>query len=241
MLSTATQANIEVDSWYEGIDLSIVLTRAKFEQLNDKFFVRCIDTVKNVLKDAKAKPEEVSDVVLVGGSTRIPKVQALLSEHFAGKELCKAINPDEAVAVGAAVQGAILSGAQSSATQSLVLVDVTPLSLGIETDGKLMSVVIKRNTPIPARKTSVYTTTEDWQDSVDVDVYEGERPTTKDNNHLGHFVISGIERAKRQVPKVRVAGQAPPPFHALCLRARRLSHSLTLTPRAPPPLPPPPD
>jgi heat shock protein 1/8 len=230
MLSTATQANIEVDSWYEGIDLSIVLTRAKFEQLNDKFFVRCIDTVKNVLKDAKAKPEEVSDVVLVGGSTRIPKVQAMLSEHFAGKELCKAINPDEAVAVGAAVQGAILSGAQSAATQSLVLVDVTPLSLGIETDGKLMSVVIKRNTPIPARRTSTYTTTEDYQDSVDVDVYEGERPTTKDNNHLGHFVISGIERAKRQVPKVRAWERQLALFFVLFfLPSPRFSLSLTHT------------
>jgi len=147
----------------------------KFEQLNEKFFIRCIDTVKNVMKDAKAKPEDVSDVVLVGGSTRIPKVQALLTEFFGGKELCKSINPDEAVAVGAAVQGAILSGAQSAATQSLVLVDVTPLSLGIETDGKIMSVIIKRNTPIPAKQTQTYTTTEDWQDSVDVDVYEGER------------------------------------------------------------------
>ena len=217
MLSTATQASIEIDSWYEGIDLSVVLTRAvsfsptprqtprpvpsralltpppsfplacppcfdtalprvqKFEQLNEKFFIRCIDTVKNVMKDAKAKPEDVSDVVLVGGSTRIPKVQALLTEFFGGKELCKSINPDEAVAVGAAVQGAILSGAQSAATQSLVLVDVTPLSLGIETDGKIMSVIIKRNTPIPAKQTQTYTTTEDWQDSVDVDVYEGER------------------------------------------------------------------
>jgi len=156
------------------------------------------------MKDASAKPDDVSDIVLVGGSTRIPKVQHMLSEYFGGKELCKAINPDEAVAVGAAVQGAILSGARSAATQSLVLVDVTPLSLGIETDGKIMSVVIKRNTPIPARKTQTFTTTDDWQDSVDVDVYEGERPTTKDNNHLGHFTISGIERAKRRVPQIDV-------------------------------------
>ena len=203
MLSTATQATIEADSWFEGIDLSLTLTRAKFEQLNERFFIRCIDTVKSVMRDATAKPDDVSDIVLVGGSTRIPKVQQMLSEFFGGKELCKAINPDEAVAVGAAVQGAILSGARSSATQSLVLVDVTPLSLGIETDGKIMSVVIKRNTPIPARKTQTFTTTDDWQDSVDVDVYEGERPTTKDNNHLGHFTISGIERAKRRVPQVR--------------------------------------
>jgi L1 cell adhesion molecule like protein len=204
MLSTATQATIEADSWFEGIDLSLTLTRAKFEQLNDRFFIRCIDTVKSVMKDATAKPDDVSDIVLVGGSTRIPKVQHMLSEFFGGKELCKAINPDEAVAVGAAVQGAILSGARSSATQSLVLVDVTPLSLGIETDGKIMSVIIKRNTSIPCRKTQTFTTTDDWQDSVDVDVYEGERPTTKDNNHLGHFTISGIERAKRRVPQIDV-------------------------------------
>jgi len=203
-LSSVTQSTIEVDSWYEGIDLNIVLTRAKFEQLNERFFVRCIDTVKSVMRDAKASPEDVSDVVLVGGSTRIPKMQAMLSEYFGGKELCKSINPDEAVAVGAAVQGAILSGARSAATQSLVLVDVTPLSLGIETDGKLMSVVIKRNTSIPARRTQTFTTTEDYQDSVDVDVYEGERPTTRDNNHLGHFVITGIERAKRGAPKIDV-------------------------------------
>jgi L1 cell adhesion molecule like protein len=204
MLSASTQTSIDIDSFYEGIDLQMMVTRAKFEDLNNHHFVKCIDTVKAVLKDARAQPEQVADVVLVGGSTRIPKVQAMLSEYFGGKELCKSINPDEAVACGAAVQGAILSGARNAQTASLVLVDVTPLSLGIETEGKVMSVVIKRNTPIPARKTKTFTTTEDYQDAVDVDVYEGERAVTEGNNHLGHFVIRGIERAKRGVPQVDV-------------------------------------
>jgi heat shock 70kDa protein 1/2/6/8 len=204
MLSASTQTTLEVDSFYEGLDLTLTLTRAKFEELNDAPFRKCIETVKAVLRDAKASPSDVGDIVLVGGSTRIPKVQTMLSEHFGGKELCKSINPDEAVAYGAAVQGAILSGARSAATQSLVLVDVTPLSLGIETEGKVMSVVIKRNTPIPVRKTKQFSTTEDWQDAVDVDVYEGERGVTEGNNHLGHFLIGGIERAKRGVPKIDV-------------------------------------
>jgi len=204
MLSASTQTSIDIDSFYEGIDLQIMVTRAKFEDLNNHYFQRTIETVKAVLKDAKCQPEEVADVVLVGGSTRIPKVQTLLSEYFGGKELCKSINPDEAVACGAAVQGAILSGARNAQTASLVLVDVTPLSLGIETEGKVMSVVIKRNTPIPVRKTKTFTTTDDYQEAVDVDVYEGERAVTEGNNHLGHFVIRGIERAKRGVPQVDV-------------------------------------
>jgi len=205
MLSTTTQTTVEIDSWYEGLDLSIALSRAKFESLNERFFLKCIDTVKAVMKDGKVTPAEVRDIVLVGGSTRIPKVQAMLSEHFGGKELCKTINPDEAVAVGAAVQGAILAGtAKGGATQSLVLVDVTPLSLGIETEGKVMSVVIKRNSPIPCRKTQTFTTTEDYQTEVDVDIYEGERPQTTGNNLLGHFVIQGVERAKRGTPQVDV-------------------------------------
>ena len=158
MLSASTSALVELDSFAGGEDLAVTVTRAKFEDLNDVFFRRCIETVKHVLSDAKTLPAEVGDVVLVGGSTRIPKVQAMLSEHFGGKELCKSINPDEAVAYGAAVQGAILAGVRSSATQALLLVDVAPLSLGIETEGKLMSTIIKRNTPIPVRKTKEYTT-----------------------------------------------------------------------------------
>ena len=196
MLSSTTSAVVELDSFVDGNDMNITVTRAKFEDLNEAPFKRCIDTVRHVLLDAKSKPEEVGDVVLVGGSTRIPKVQAMLSEHFGGRELCKSINPDEAVAYGAAVQGAILSGVRSSATQSLLLVDVAPLSLGIETEGKLMSVVIKRNTPIPARRTKEYSTVEDNQTGIDVDVYEGERPVTDANNHLGTCVCVVRVRAR---------------------------------------------
>jgi L1 cell adhesion molecule like protein len=204
MLSSSTSAQIELDSFAEGQDLAMTLTRAKFEQLNHAPFERCIETVKKVLRDAKVTQRDIADIVLVGGSTRIPKVQTMLQEYFGGKELCKSINPDEAVAYGAAVQGAILSGARSSATQSLLLVDVTPLSLGLETEGKLMSVVIPRNTNIPCSKTKEYSTVEDDQTAVDICVYEGERPVTDGNNLLGQFTITGIERAKRGVPKVLV-------------------------------------
>jgi heat shock protein 1/8 len=205
MLSSSTSAQIELDSFADGVDLAMTLTRAKFEQLNHEAFERCIETVKRVLRDAKVTTRDIADIVLVGGSTRIPKVQTMLQEYFGGKELCKSINPDEAVAYGAAVQGAILSGARSSATQSLLLVDVTPLSLGIETEGKLMSVVIPRNTNIPCSKTKEYSTVEDDQTAVDVCVYEGERPVTDGNNLLGQFTITGIERAKRGVPKILVS------------------------------------
>lgn len=203
-LSSTTQASIEVENFYEGLDLDVVITRAKFESLNEKFFKRCIDTVKQVMTDAKAKPTDVAEIVLVGGSTRIPKIQDMLSTYFNGKELCKSINPDEAVAVGAAIQGAVLGGSQSSATQALVLVDVAPLSLGIELEGRVMAVLIKRNTPIPVRKTKTFTTTEDYQTEVKVNVYEGERSIVDSNNLLGSFVISGIQMAKRGVPQVDV-------------------------------------
>jgi len=204
MLSTTTSAAVEVDSLFEGVDFSSTLTRAKLESLNEDLFKRCEETVQKVLADAKMKPDDITEVVLVGGSTRIPKVQSLLSALFGGKELSKSINPDEAVAYGAAVQGAILSGIRNDATNSLLLVDVTPLSLGIETVGKVMSVLIKRNTAIPVRKTRVYTTEEDYQTSVDVCIYEGERAHVDSNNKLGEFNISGIERAKRGEPQVEV-------------------------------------
>jgi heat shock 70kDa protein 1/2/6/8 len=204
MLSSSTQSVVELDAFCEGIDLNLTVTRAKFDDLNATHFNRCIDTVKYVLRDAKVKAEDVGDVVLVGGSTRIPKVQEMLSAHFGGKELCKSINPDEAVAYGAAVQGAILAGVRSSATQSLLLVDVTPLTLGIELTGKVMSAIIKRNTPIPCKKTKQYTTEEDYQDAVDICIFEGERPLTDGNNLLGEFRITGIERAKRGEPKIDV-------------------------------------
>jgi L1 cell adhesion molecule like protein len=204
VLSTASTSTVEVDSIQDGVDLTAVVTRAKFEQINAELFTRCMDTVKAVMTDAQMEAKDINDIVLVGGSTRIPKIQDMLQEFFGGKELSKAINPDEAVAYGAAVQGAILSGAYASATSQLLLVDVTPLSLGIETTGRVMSTLIKRNTPIPCSKTRTYTTEEDMQTAVDVLVYEGERACTDSNNMLGQFTISGIERAKRGEPQVEV-------------------------------------
>lgn len=203
-MSTSTTAAVEVDALFEGVDFSSTLSRAKFESLNEEPFKRCEETVLAVLKDAKMETSDITDLVLVGGSTRIPKVQSMLQELFGGKELSKSINPDEAVAYGAAVQGAILSGIRNDATNSLLLVDVTPLSLGIETVGKVMSVLIKRNTAIPVRKTRVYTTEEDYQNAVDVCIYEGERACVDANNKLGEFTISGLERAKRGEPQVEV-------------------------------------
>jgi len=203
-LSSSASAQIEVDNLMEDLDFVSTLTRAKFESLNSELFANTIKTVENVLKDAGVTKDSVDDVVLVGGSTRIPKVQELLSAFFDGKELCRSINPDEAVAYGAAVQGAVLSGVKSDATNSLLLVDVTPLSLGIETVGKVMSTVITRNTAIPCSKTDTFTTESDNQTQVDVEVYEGERQCTDGNNKLGQFTISGIERAKRGEPQVEV-------------------------------------
>jgi len=186
-------------------DFNYTLTRDKFEKLQSSMFTRCIDAVLAVLKDAKLKKSEIDEIVLVGGSTRIPKLQMMLRETFDGKELCKTLNPDEAVAYGAAVQAAILNGQRSKATENLLLKDVTPLSLGIETTGRVMSVVIPRNTPIPCTKTQVYTTESDYQTMVDISVYEGERLKTEQNNLLGEFQIKGIERAKRGEPQVNVS------------------------------------
>lgn len=186
-------------------DFNFTLTRDKFEKLQSALFQRCLDCVHSVLKDAKLKKEQIDEIVLVGGSTRIPKLQMMLSEAFDGKQLCRSLNPDEAVAYGAAVQGAILNGQRSKATENLLLKDVTPLSLGIETTGRVMSVVIPRNTPIPCTKTQVYTTEADYQTMVDISVYEGERLKTEQNNLLGEFQIKGIERAKRGEPQVNVS------------------------------------
>ena len=204
MLSTSTTAAIEVDALFESVDFSSTLSRAKFESLNEEPFKRCEETVRNVLKDANMTTTDITDLVLVGGSTRIPKVQNMLSELFGGKELSKSINPDEAVAYGAAVQGAILSGIRNDATNSLLLVDVTPLSLGIELTGKVMSVLIKRNTAIPVKRVSVYTTERDFQTEDDVVIYEGERACVDANNKLGEFKISGLEKAKRGEPQIEV-------------------------------------
>lgn len=193
------------DGRKQAVDFHHELTRAEFEKANKTLFNRCIDTVKAVLKDAKMEPKHIHDIVLVGGSTRIPRVQEQLVEFFNGKKLCKALNPDEAVAYGAAVQGAILSGKRTKETKDLLLMDVTPISLGIETVGRVMSVIIPRNTPIPTVKTQCYTTEENFQTAVDICVYEGENAKTDENHLLGKFTITGIERAKKGEPKVDVS------------------------------------
>jgi heat shock protein 1/8 len=213
-LSQTEEAQIHVESLFsiargkgqpKLVDFTYTLSRAKFESLNAVYFTKCLETVKKVLKDGKMKASEIDDIVLVGGSTRVPKMQQLLQEFFGGKKLCRSLNPDEAVAYGAAVQGAILTGARSKATDNLLLLDVTPLSLGIETTGRVMSVIIPRNSPIPCVKTQTYTTEENYQTEIDVCVYEGERSRTDQNNLLGKFSISGIEKAKRGVPKIDVS------------------------------------
>ncbi|CAM8948989.1 unnamed protein product [Rhodiola kirilowii] len=204
ILSSTTKTSIEIYSLYDGNDFSLNITRDRFEELNMDLFRKCMEPVKKCLRDANMDKSDVHDVVLVGGCTRIPKIQQLLQKVFNGKELCKSINADEAVAYGAAVQAAILSGVGNEKVQDTLVLDVTPLPLGLETAGGVMTVLIPHNTNIPTKKEKVFSISSDNQSSVLIQVYEGEETTTRENNLLGKFKLSGIPPARRGVPQITV-------------------------------------